>query len=267
MAIDGSIAQNIGIAICTSLLVFTIRVVIVLRQIEAARKNKRSYSSMLNKQMHPVNTLVVLGSGGHTTEMLHLLSSINNYENYAPLNYIIASSDTTSKNRLEALNNSAANAQEDDATLKSKNTIKLPPHCRIYKIPRAREVGQSYPSSIFTTLQSILYTGHLILFRVQPDLLLMNGPGTCLPIALWTFIGRVLGLSLGNIVFVESFCRVKSLSLTGKILRKLGIVDLFLVHWPELLRNCSDSKNSGWGEEGIVLVDCFMKHDADDDMK
>ena len=222
---------------------------------------------MLIKQMHPVNTLVVLGSGGHTTEMLHLLSSINNYENYAPLNYIIASSDTTSKNRLEALNNSAANAQEDDATLKSKNTIKLPPHCRIYKIPRAREVGQSYLSSIFTTLQSILYTGHLILFRVQPDLLLMNGPGTCLPIALWTFIGRAFGLSLGNIVFVESFCRVKSLSLTGKILRKLGIVDLFLVHWPELLNNCSDRKNGGRGEESTVLVDCFMKHDADDDIK
>ena len=218
---------------------------------------------MLKKKMNPLKTLVVLGSGGHTTEMLHLLSSINNYENYAPLNYIIASSDTTSQNRLKAFS-STAQMGDNGKKSTSKDGIKLPPHCQIYKIPRAREVGQSYLSSIFTTLQSILYTGHLILFQIQPDLLLLNGPGTCLPIALWTFVARVLGISLGNIVFVESFCRVKSLSLTGKLLLKLGIVDLFLVHWPQLLNHCNDRKHGGQGEEGMVLVDCFMKHDDDD---
>jgi len=115
-------------------------------------------------------------------------------------------------------------------------------------------VGQSYFTSIFTTIYSILYTAHIVLIQTQPDLLLLNGPGTCLPIALWTFIARVMGLCQGNIVFCESFCRVKSLSLTGNILRKMGIVDLFLVHWPELL----DKRKKD--EKDMVLIDSFIRH-------
>ena len=259
--------KRIDVAIYTIIILFIIRVVIVLQQIKNTRKSKRSHSNVLKRGIDPVKTLVVLGSGGHTTEMFHLLSSINNYEKYAPLYYIIASSDATSRKRLEAFITNANIAKNKEKPA-SKDRIKLPPHCQIYEIPRAREVGQSYLSSIFTTLQSILLTGHLILFQVQPDLLLMNGPGTCLPIAMWTFLGRVLGVSLGNIVFVESFCRVKSLSLTGKILWKLGIVDLFLVHWPQLLNHCNNfRKRGGQGEEGMVLVDCFIKHINDDDTR
>lgn len=45
---------------------------------------------------------------------------------------------------------------------------------------------------------------------------------------------RVLGLgSTSRTVFCESFCRVKSLSLTGRVMYLLA--DRFVVHWPELL--------------------------------
>lgn len=158
----------------------------------------------------PISTVVVLGSGGHTTEMLQLLQSLNP-DLYQPLTFIVAKTDTTSLRRVEAM------------------SIRKPDV--VYHIPRAREVGQSYLTSIGTTLWSLLFTLALV-FRIRPGLLLCNGPGTCLPIAVWTFMGRILGLWEGKIVFCESFCRVTSLSLTGKLL--YPIVDVFVVHWEQL---------------------------------
>jgi beta-1,4-N-acetylglucosaminyltransferase len=134
----------------------------------------------------PISTVVVLGSGGHTTEMLQLLQSLNP-DLYQPLTFIVAKTDTTSLRRVEAM------------------SIRKPDV--VHHIPRAREVGQSYWTSIGTTLWSLFFTLALV-FRVRPGLLLCNGPGTCLPIAVWTFMGRILGLWEGKIVFCESFCRV-----------------------------------------------------------
>lgn len=209
--------------------IITIRVISVFFQIRRVRYLKRydPFPKMKAK------TLIVLGSGGHTTEMLNLIESIKRCSTYAhkyePLNYVVAASDVTSIARL--------------------GSFDLLPHKRIYNIPRSREVGQNYISSIFTTIYSMFYSALIVLYEA-PDLVLMNGPGTCLPIALSTFLSRVLGLGLGRIVFCESFCRVKNLSLTGKILEMLGIIDLFFVHWPDL----SD------GNPSRVLIDAFITH-------
>jgi beta-1,4-N-acetylglucosaminyltransferase len=133
-----------------------------------------------------MKTLVVLGSGGHTTEMLHLIKNLNS-KKYAALTYIIAKTDSTSLRRVEAFGG------------------RQPDH--ICYIPRSREVGQSYITSLGTTLWSFLYAFGIVL-RIRPDLLLINGPGTCLPIAILTIFFRILGLCEGRIIFVESFCRV-----------------------------------------------------------
>lgn len=246
--------ENIGILLMITVAFVAgilIRLVIVLQQLKTNRR-KRLKTIQKSSRKSNVKTLVVLGSGGHTTEMLHLLSSLRS-QNYAPLDYIVASSDSTSEKRLEAFQKNHSSSKV------STRTQSLPPHNHIYKIPRSREVGQSYASSIFTTLNSIIYTAHLILFQSKPDLLLINGPGTCLPVALWTFVSRFLGLSEGNIVFIESFCRVKTLSLTGKILWKLGIVDIFLVHWPELIET-KDGETIR-KHQGMILLDSFIHHD------
>jgi len=69
--------------------------------------------------------------------------------------------------------------------------------------------------------------------RAKPDLLICNGPGTCLPVVICVFMGRVLGcFGEGKVVFCESFCRVKTISLTGRLI--YPIVDRFVVHWEEL---------------------------------
>jgi hypothetical protein len=61
--------------------------------------------------------------------------------------------------------------------------------------------------------------------------------GTCVPICLAAYLLRVLALSDSiyrpYIVFAESYCRVQSLSLTGKIL--YPIADRFIVQWETLL--------------------------------
>lgn len=79
-------------------------------------------------------------------------------------------------------------------------------------------------------LRSISYFRRL-LFSVCN---LCNRTGTCIPVCLVAFALRVLGLRpKSRTVFCESFCRVKSLSLSGRIMYLLA--DRFVVHWPELL--------------------------------
>ena len=119
--------------------------------------------------------------------MIQLLQQLNP-ETYTPLVFVVANTDTTSMRRVEAFD-----ARKPDS---------------IYRIPRSREVGQSYFSSILTTLWSFLHAFGIVL-RIRPNVLLCNGPGTCLPIAVVTLAYRMLGLCEGKIIFVESFCRVK----------------------------------------------------------
>jgi len=182
--------------------VFLFRIIYVAFDIWSARTK----SSSTRKRKLPVKTLVVLGSGGHTTEILALTKNLSS-ENYFPIEFCKASTDTTSKMRLPN------------------------PNISVHDIPRSREVGQSYFSSIFTTLYALLHTFVLVL-SIRPGLVLCNGPGTAVPICLAAFCLRIVGYCEGKVVFVESFCRVKSLSLTGKLL--YPIADAFLVHWPEL---------------------------------
>ncbi|CAN0400273.1 unnamed protein product, partial [Ectocarpus sp. 8 AP-2014] len=96
------------------------------------------------------------------------------------------------------------------------------------------QVGQSYLTSVFTTLLAGLHAA-VVVVTVRPDLVLVNGPGTCIPVCVAASGLRFFGLgsSCSRTVFCESFCRVKSLSLSGRIMYLLA--DRFVVHWPELL--------------------------------
>lgn len=212
-----------------------------------------------------IKTVVFLGSGGHTTEMIQLLQELDP-KIYAPIVYIVAKSDVTSIPRLQryilssgmrdgkdchpqwegrypkSINKTSGN---DDVT----TTTSPPAQAQVYTLPRAREVHQSYLSSIFTTLHSTYKTAQL-LWKIQPHLIVTNGPGTCVPIVYCAFILRCLfsflhlfrfgkdsSLSSSEItfrtIFIESLCRVKTISLSGKLV--YPIVDSFVVHWPSLM--------------------------------
>ena len=167
----------------------------------------------------PARTMVVLGSGGHTAEMMRVLR-VMPLDRFDPLLFVVASSDSTSEVQLR----NCPVLQPIFAATDSSPPLFL-------RIPRSREVKQSYLSSVFTTLRSLVVSTKLI-FRHRPHLLLCNGPGTCLPLMVSAFVAKVLGWCDTHITFVESFCRVQTLSLCGHLV--LPICDRFVVLWPQL---------------------------------
>ncbi len=66
---------------------------------------------------------------------------------------------------------------------------------------------------------------------VTADLQLAS-PGTCVPVCLAGFLVRFFALHDTRIVYVESVCRTRRLSLTGLLLYPLA--DRFVVQWPRL---------------------------------
>ncbi|XP_028608029.1 UDP-N-acetylglucosamine transferase subunit ALG14 homolog [Grammomys surdaster] len=163
--------------------------------------------------------LIIAGSGGHTAEILRLVGSLSSA--YSPRHYIIAESDEMSAKKIHSLE--LARAQSGSATEY--------PKYHLHRIPRSREVRQSWLSSVFTTLYSMWFSFPLV-HRIKPDLVLCNGPGTCVPVCVSALLLGILGIKKVIIVYVESICRVETLSLSGKILRHLS--DYFIVQWPTL---------------------------------
>ncbi len=69
-----------------------------------------------------------------------------------------------------------------------------------------------------------------VLRRERPDVVLSLGAEIAVP---FLCVGRVLGI---RTVFIESWCRVTGLSLTGRLVYPVS--DVFLVQWPQLLEHC-----------------------------
>ncbi|XP_007648735.1 UDP-N-acetylglucosamine transferase subunit ALG14 homolog isoform X1 [Cricetulus griseus] len=99
--------------------------------------------------------LIVAGSGGHTTEILRLVGSLSGA--YSPRHYVIADSDEMSAKKIESFEH--ARTKRDSP----------PEHC-LHRIPRSREVRQSWLSSVFTTLHSMWFSFPLV-YHLKPDLL------------------------------------------------------------------------------------------------
>ncbi|XP_004932471.1 UDP-N-acetylglucosamine transferase subunit ALG14 homolog [Bombyx mori] len=158
-----------------------------------------------------LRTIFCIGSGGHTTELLRFMRNLN-CRKYYPRLYILADNDINSESKIFEAEN--------------KQSTYL-----LNKIPRSRKVNQSYFSSVFSTIYSTLITVPVI-YKFKPNVIFCNGPGTCIPICVVAFILRILFLLDCRIVFIESICRVRSLSLTGKILQYFA--DLVVVQWPQL---------------------------------
>lgn len=160
---------------------------------------------------NPAKTMIILGSGGHTGEMIRILEHLS-FKDYSPRIYVRAETDKMSMEKIKRL-------EENNTDYK------------IVKIQRSREIHQSYYTSIYTTIYATLESIPL-LWRECPDLLLCNGPGTCVPLCLIAFLFKTFYIAKTTIVFIESFCRVKTLSLTGKILYYLA--DYVIVQWSYL---------------------------------
>jgi len=153
---------------------------------------------------------------------------------YSPRMYVVSVTDVLSAKKIDAF---------------EKEKGKNQPYT-VHFIGRSREVGQSYITSVYTTIIATLHSFSLFLFHIPqtPDLLLTNGPGTCVPVCwasllptlffptLRPFFPFLPSLSHSRpptkIVYVESICRVKDVSLSAKLL--YSFCDRLFVQWQGL---------------------------------
>ncbi|XP_074333614.1 UDP-N-acetylglucosamine transferase subunit ALG14-like isoform X2 [Apium graveolens] len=176
------------------------------------------------KSTKPVSTLIILGSGGHTAEMLNLLSVLQ-ADRFYPRYYIAAATDNMSLQKASVFENQLAD----------KIGGRMGENAQFMQIYRSREVGQSYVTSIGTTIFAVAHA-LLLMMKIKPQVILCNGPGTCIPLCAIAFFFKVLGIRWSSIFYVESIARVKRLSLSGIILYKLHMADQLFVQWPQLQR-------------------------------
>lgn len=116
-------------------------------------------------------------------------------------------------------------------TFKRDDSKELPGRVYFVKDPK-----RSPMALLKNLLQSVR-----ILMKERPDVIMTTGAGVVIPFCL---LSRLSG---SRIVFIESFCRVKQPSLTGRILYPFA--NLFLVQWEELLE-AYGKKARYWG--GVV---------------
>ena len=144
-----------------SLIIFTVLTLTRLLHVFNTLFEHRAHHASLSRGIDPTNTtpfsqwdalqpqpqsrstrarrvMVILGSGGHTGEMIQLLQHVDRAR-CAELVYVRAKTDVSSEVRIRQMEEEKKNAHK----------------CSYVSIYRSREVGQSYVSSVPTTLLSI----------------------------------------------------------------------------------------------------------------
>ncbi|KAF9625663.1 hypothetical protein IFM89_025207, partial [Coptis chinensis] len=220
---------------------------ILIRIVYVISQSSKPLKRLANE---PMSTLIVLGSGGHTAEVLNVLSELQK-DRFVPRIYV-------------AINNMSFKSSGigENWLAVQANGDKVSKPAQFIQIYRSREVGQSYLTSIGTTLIAI---GHalLLMIKIRPQVILCNGPGTCIPLCIIAFLFKVVGIRWSSIFYVESIARVRRLSLSGLLLYKLRMADQFFVQWPQLEKKYPRAhyvgclmrlnESSHWFNSGIFL--------------
>jgi hypothetical protein len=206
--------------------------------------------TMPRRSLNPIPlkfSIIVAGSGGHTMEMISMLSESpdlgpNNFRRW-----VVTEGDNNSIRAIYRFEDWMQTAGRN-----LKDGQRRPPRlgARTYDIVvirRARKVHQPMSTVPFTALLSIIdfvkvfSLGCPLPLAKQgfpfPHVILTNGPGTGFIIALTAYTMRIFFLipeDLCRVVFVESIARVNSLSLTGRLFHKTNIADRFIVQHPQI---------------------------------
>jgi beta-1,4-N-acetylglucosaminyltransferase len=263
-----------SITISVSILSFARLVTILFRPQPTSFSTKRPSAS----RAHPTHLLIVLGSGGHTTEMLNMLRHLLFLPaKFTHRTYVVSSGDSFSALKAKEFEMEMAANQVKLARLEgdAHGREALGESYDIVTVRRARRVHQSLLSTpwsaslcLWDCLMVLMGTPYHLhglgpkrLSNMRrpghPDLILTNGPGTGVCVVLASLVLLFFGCSGPSLsssedglkggsskesswqhsgemrsIFIESWARVKTLSLSGKIL--LPVVDRFLVQWPGL---------------------------------
>lgn len=148
----------------------------------------------------------------------------------------------------------------------SSNDITHGPGYDILTVPRARKIHQPLLTTPLTSLLCLLgclralspsrppppSTATSPAPLPSPDLILTNGPATGVLVVLAAFILRFFGVADAELrsVYVESWARVGGLSLSGRVLEGMGLVERFLVQWEKGLGEGEDEEVESVGGRG-----------------
>jgi len=144
--------------------------------------------------------LIVFGEGGHTKQLLNLVSLWGESYEYAYL--------MTAQDRIAATH--------------------LPIPGPTYHVIRPRNKRDKLPLAAVKTLIAVGQS-LIVLMRARPQAIISAGPAIAVPVSV---VGKLLGK---KIIFIESASRVSRLSLTGRIMYHWA--DLFFVQWPLLQKS------------------------------
>ena len=143
--------------------------------------------------------LVVLGDGGHTTEMLKLLELLGPDYEYS---YMMSTQDSISEG-------------------------KIPWKGPLYRVPLPLGKGAHDRNVVGVTRST---TKQLrVLLRVRPKAILSTGASIALPVSI---LGRLAGV---KVIHIETGSRVRTMSSTGKLMYR--IAHLFFVQWEPLQKD------------------------------
>lgn len=163
--------------------------------------------------------MIFLGSGGHTGEMLAMLRQLRFKREIV---FVHGADDRLSPDRARA----------------------AIPQAKVVAVPRARRVGQSLLAAVPDAVRAFVAC-YRTARKHEPAILFCNGPGTAalLGVACWCVYLLNTGRGRPRIVYVESLARVRSVSLTGRVIYWFS--DTFIVQWPELLKLCPKASYLG----------------------
>ncbi|KAK1836133.1 glycosyltransferase [Podospora conica] len=225
----------------------------------AIRRNRFSYEpSHLSKQdpsaptpntssLPACYTLYVLGSGGHSAEMIETIKKSFRGGTNQHRRYVITSGDKSSAGMVHELECNIKDAFPD----RRGGTFD------VFEISRARAVHQPLYTAPLTCLMSAAHAVHALTsdpvlrpantygdqFK-YPHLVVTNGPATGFIVAMAAHVLKMLCLVPPNgfkIVYTESWARSRTLSLTGKLFWWTGIAELFLVQHEPLAKKLPGS--------------------------
>lgn len=216
------------------------------------------HPSILRPQTHPrlkyprtcpAHMIIVLGSGGHTAEMLSLLRDLDP-KKYTRRTYIVSSGDTFSSSKALEFEKRIQSkyTQSPMLSFQARGNEFIGGTFDIRTVPRARRIHQPLCTAPLSSFQCLigciraLYLTSRVNTVTTPeyaDVIISNGPATGVIVILASMLLKFFALApvwKMKTVYVESWARVTTLSLSGKILLWLGLCDRFLVQWEELCK-------------------------------
>ncbi|KAI0182039.1 oligosaccharide biosynthesis protein Alg14 like-domain-containing protein [Hypoxylon sp. FL1284] len=175
--------------------------------------------------------LIVCGSGGHTNEMLRMLGRSLNLEDIGHRRWAIGADD--------ALSNSKVLDFERRTGINLRRKRVYASTFNVTFFNRARRVHQGWGSTVATAIKSMCDVLEIIIvpptkqrpYYQYPNVIVTDGPGTGFLFLLAAHVLKLLCIvpePFLETIYVESWARVKSLSLSATLVKLFQVADVFV---------------------------------------